>query len=463
MSLGGRSGSSGQGASLSASQDLVLRFQISTRLQQHLGCVNTVNFNSDGDILLSGSDDRHATLWDWQAGKVNFSFHTGHLNNVFQAKFMPYTNDRTIVTSAADGQVRHALITEGGAVQTTLLARHCGRVHKLAIEPGSPHIFYTCGEDGLVQHLDLRIKGARGLFTCRRGGGTREGLIIHLNAVAIDPRNPNLFAVAGSDEYARLYDVRKYKWDGSSDLSQPIDHFCPPHLINSAQIGITGLAFSNRSELLVSYYNECIYLFDRNMGLGSDLLSDNSKSDASEKSKSPGAMDSDGTDDIPQVYMGHSNYETVKGVGFFGPKCEYVVSGSDCGRAFIWNRGGKLVRVMEADMHVVNCIEPHPHTAVLASSGIEHDIKVWTPDASERASLPPDITEIQPVDMWFGLSYEDDEEEDYSGEESIGDDDDEEEEDNDDDDDSGTDFSLDDGDDDDDANGDDDLNLDEFD
>lgn len=34
-----------------------------------------------------------------------------------------------------------------------MLARHRGRAHKLAIEPGSSHIFYTCGEDGLVQHV----------------------------------------------------------------------------------------------------------------------------------------------------------------------------------------------------------------------------------------------------------------------------------------------------------------------
>lgn len=40
-------------------------------------------------------------------------------------------------------------------METALLAKHQGRAHKLAIEPGSPHIFYTCGEDGLVQHVSV--------------------------------------------------------------------------------------------------------------------------------------------------------------------------------------------------------------------------------------------------------------------------------------------------------------------
>lgn len=49
---------------------------------------------------------------------------------------------------------------------------------------------------------------------------------------------------------------------------------------------------------------------------------------------------------------------------------------------------------MEADKKVVNCIECHPHTTVLASSGIESDIKLWTPKALERASVPTNIEEV---------------------------------------------------------------------
>ena len=49
--------------------------------------------------------------------------------------------------------MRHAQLLENGRVETKCLAKHQGRAHKLAIEPGSPHIFYTCGEDGLVQRV----------------------------------------------------------------------------------------------------------------------------------------------------------------------------------------------------------------------------------------------------------------------------------------------------------------------
>ncbi|KAK1587994.1 hypothetical protein Q3G72_019030 [Acer saccharum] len=85
--------------------DLVLRLDVYKKLDKHRGCVNTVSFNSDGDILVSGSDDRRVILWDWQTGNVKLLFHSGHSNSVFQAKIMPYTDDCSIVTFAADGQV----------------------------------------------------------------------------------------------------------------------------------------------------------------------------------------------------------------------------------------------------------------------------------------------------------------------------------------------------------------------
>ena len=108
------------------------------------------------------------------------------------------------------------------------------------------------------------------------------------------------------------------------------------------------------------------------------------------------------------------------------------MSGSDCGHIFIWDRyTAKLVMLLEGDRHVVNCVQPHPyypgillHSAltgwhlsrfvkrsqqiwkktslvkfrrgefasssmgqfsfsVLASSGIDYDVKIWMPIAEE--------------------------------------------------------------------------------
>lgn len=97
----------------------------------------------------------------------------------------------------------------------------------------------------------------------------------------------------------------------------------------------------------------------------------------------------------PQAYEGHRNHKTVKGVNFFGPNSEYVVSGSDCGRIFIWKKkGGELVALMKGDDSVVNCLEPHPHVTVLATSGIDDTIKVWAPLSERLIDLPTDAEKV---------------------------------------------------------------------
>ena len=44
----------------------------------------------------------------------------------------------------------------GGSVATKRLGKHVGRAHKMALDMQSPACFFSCGEDGLVTHFDLR-------------------------------------------------------------------------------------------------------------------------------------------------------------------------------------------------------------------------------------------------------------------------------------------------------------------
>ncbi|XP_062906827.1 DDB1- and CUL4-associated factor 6 isoform X5 [Mobula hypostoma] len=82
---------------------------------------------------------------------------------------------------------------------------------------------------------------------------------------------------------------------------------------------------------------------------------------------------------IKMVYKGHRNSRTmIKEANFWGSY--YVISGSDCGHIFIWDRQtAELLMLLEADNHVVNCLQPHPFDPILASSGIDYDVKIWTP------------------------------------------------------------------------------------
>lgn len=84
-------------------------------------------------------------------------------------------------------------------------------------------------------------------------------------------------------------------------------------------------------------------------------------------------------DYLQMKYIGHRNARTmIKEATFWGNN--YIMSGSDCGHVFIWDRRtGNLVMLLEADQHVVNCLQPHPNLPYLATSGIDYDIKLFTP------------------------------------------------------------------------------------
>ncbi|CAG9773673.1 unnamed protein product [Ceutorhynchus assimilis] len=87
--------------------------------------------------------------------------------------------------------------------------------------------------------------------------------------------------------------------------------------------------------------------------------------------------------EMKRKFTGHRNARTmIKEATFWGEN--YVMSGSDCGHVFIWDRHtAKVQMLLQADQHVVNCLRPHPEFPILATSGIDHDIKLWAPSLPE--------------------------------------------------------------------------------
>lgn len=255
-------------------QALIKRIDLYGKLEGHEGCVNAIEFKSTGDHLVSGSDDRTVKFWEWATKTLKFEYPSGHVDNVFQTRIMPFTNDRKIVTSSADGKVRLGEVLEIGHVQTEKIGKHQDRAHMLAVEPWSPFILYSCGEDALVQRHDLRSNSATKLLYCSAITENRQSKQrVKLNTIVINPRNPHHFSAACSDRYARVHDIRKYRVDSSNDKDSPFNTFCPQELMESQKVHITTLAYSSTSELLISYNDDIIYLFQKNMGLGPSLLS----------------------------------------------------------------------------------------------------------------------------------------------------------------------------------------------
>ena len=46
----------------------------------------------------------------------------------------------------------------------------------------------------------------------------------------------------------------------------------------------------------------------------------------------------------------------------------------------------------------MNCLEPHPHIPVLATSGLDHDVKIFSP----TADTPTKLSGLDEVCVWEG-------------------------------------------------------------
>lgn len=76
-------------------------------------------------------------------------------------------------------------------------------------------------------------------------------------------------------------------------------------------------------------------------------------------------------------------------MNFFGPNSEFVMSGSDCGNLFMWDKNTEaIVQWLPGDRNgVVNCLEGHPTFPIMATSGLDHDIKIWSPNKADGVNI----------------------------------------------------------------------------
>lgn len=89
--------------------------------------------------------------------------------------------------------------------------------------------------------------------------------------------------------------------------------------------------------------------------------------------------------DYVQRYTGHCNCKTdIKEANFFGPDQEYIMAGSDDKHIFFWDRNScEVLRVYKGDHSLVNCVQPNPHLPIIASSGLEKVVKLWSPQSQD--------------------------------------------------------------------------------
>ncbi|XP_010519610.1 PREDICTED: WD and tetratricopeptide repeats protein 1-like [Tarenaya hassleriana] len=278
---------------------LIRRLSQERELEGHQGCVNALAWNSEGSLLISGSDDTRVNIWSYPSRKLLHSVETGHSANIFCTKFVPETSDELVVSGAGDAEVRLFNLSrlseranDDNAIPPSALYQcHTRRVKKLAVEVGNPNVVWSSSEDGTLRQHDLREStscppAGSAHQECRNvlldlRSGAKSSLAdpprqtLSLKTCDISVTRPHLLLVGGSDAFARLYDRRMLPPLSSCRKRMPpplcVNYFCPMHLSERGQSGLhlTHVTFSpDGGEVLLSYSGEHVYLMNVNDGVG---------------------------------------------------------------------------------------------------------------------------------------------------------------------------------------------------
>lgn len=341
-------------------------------LEQHGGCVNTIEWHPEGHELLSSGDDLELAIWDSSSWQLKGCYRTGHVRNVFCVKYVPH-QPQSFITAAMDGDVR--LVDLVQQEDRTLVPRvealysNPGAMAlKIEFLPTSASCFLTTHHDGTIRMTDLR--NARNTATA---GDAEEHVVVELEdnvfySLCFDPLNPNQFAATCGNHFVRLYDLRMagrpYDREGGGRC---VKLWTDPALLNGrrprdvdfskqSRRHVTDVQFSSAGDLLCNFSGHDVVLLaaeDENM---TDQLCTK----------------------VIRRFRGRQNVETfLKEVRFLGRE-EYVCTGSDSGEVFIWETSsGELVHRVPGDKMVVNGVAPHPFLPTLAVCGIDSEVKIF--------------------------------------------------------------------------------------
>lgn len=329
------------------------RFAVASNLYKkdlfaHYGCVNAIEFSDDGHWLVSGGDDKRVLLWNVQEsisgpGRPH-TMKGRHNSNIFCLCFD--SCGKTLFSAGNDEQV---VVHDVETGTTRDVFMHEEAVYGLSVEPGNGHVFASACDDGCILVYDVREPRST------------EPLILAsaqspFHAVAYNPSEARLVATANSRQGAALWDVRRplrclLRYDGGWTQSA------------------MSVRFNARGSLVVVL----------------------------RRRRPPAVFRL--ADTRPLLHLDHPGYRnscTMKSCCFAGDRDDYVMSGSDDFRLYAWRLPDDLeerpepedgvacgwVRrahlVLEGHRSIVNQVRFNRSAAVVASSGVEKMVKLWS-------------------------------------------------------------------------------------
>ncbi|XP_011636836.1 DDB1- and CUL4-associated factor 5 isoform X1 [Pogonomyrmex barbatus] len=305
-------------------------------LLSHYGCVNAIEFSNQGDLLVSGGDDRRVLLWRVEQAIQGMGKPTvmksQHVSNIF---CLGYDSSKTKIFSAGnDDQVIVHDLRTGESLNIFL---HEKPVYGLSIHPHNDDVFASACDDGRVLIYDIRSNSAMETLAQYKSA---------FHSVMFNPADPRMLATANAKEGVSMWDIRK-------PLEPVLCYGSPQQSCMNVRFNSMGnrlLALRRRLPPVLYAVESPTYLCEFD-------------------------------------HPGYYNSCTMKSCCFAGENDEYVLSGSDDFNLYMWKippmEGKAWVEsahmVLRGHRSIVNQVRYNQASCIFASSGVEKIIKIWSP------------------------------------------------------------------------------------
>lgn len=165
-------------------------------LSGHKDEIYGLQFSPGGDVIASGSKDKHVFLWRVYGSCENFMVLKGHKNAVLELHWT--TDAEKIVTASADKTARLWDVEVG--LQVKNMKGHTAIVNSCCPARRGLPLVVTCSDDSTARIWDLRMRGAAQTLSHE----------FPLTAVAFSDGGDHVYT-GGIDNIVRVWDFRKDK------------------------------------------------------------------------------------------------------------------------------------------------------------------------------------------------------------------------------------------------------------
>uniref|UniRef100_A0AAR2KNY6 ADF-H domain-containing protein n=1 Tax=Pygocentrus nattereri TaxID=42514 RepID=A0AAR2KNY6_PYGNA len=296
--------------------DNVLRsFRVAKVFRENSDKINCFDFSSNGETVISSSDDDSIVLYDCQEGKPKRTLYS----KKYGVDLIRYTHAaNTVVYSSnkIDDTIRYLSLHDNKYIR--YFPGHNKRVVALSMSPVDD-TFISGSLDKTIRLWDLRSPNCQGLM--------------HLQGKPVCSFDPEglIFAAGVNSEMVKLYDLRSFDKGPFATFKLQYERTCE----------WTGLKFSNDGKLiLVSSNGGTLRLLDAFKGA------------------------------VLHSFGGYNNGKGVILEASFTPDSQFVMIGSEDGKIHVWNAESGMKVALLDGKHTgpVTCLQFNPKFMTFASA-----------------------------------------------------------------------------------------------